>query len=129
MSIFCNNWHIYPIKKNIMDLSYMHSLYTCNHILYIICIAMYVSICPSMIYILNSYKISRAEFVLFVNPMFHLVCSASVEPPVDWERHRIFYDLINRHKVTYCQSYITLLWIWVMLWEFINYFFIEKLVY
>ena len=66
-----------------MELAYMHSLYICNHILYITYIPMYISICPDMIYILNSRHVGRAKLVLLVNPIFFLVHGASVESPLD----------------------------------------------
>ena len=39
-----------------MELSYMHTLFTCNHKVYITYILMYVCICPCMNDIINSCK-------------------------------------------------------------------------
>ena len=46
-------------NTKMMELLYMHSLYICNHKVYITYIAMYVNISPSMIYMLNSSQIGR----------------------------------------------------------------------
>lgn len=48
-----------------------------------------------MIHILNSCQIGRAKLLLFVNLTFLVMCGASVEPPVDWERHGMFYGLVE----------------------------------
>ena len=53
-----------------------------------------------MIYMPNFRQISWTKLVLFVNLIFLLMHDALVEPPVDWEKHGMFYGLVNRHKVT-----------------------------
>ena len=70
---------------------------------------MYISICPNMIYILYSRHIGRAKLVLFVNPIYLLVHGASVEPLVDWERHGMFYGLVEPP-----QCHVVFLKIWTI---------------
>ena len=68
---------------------------------------MYMCICPSMIYILNSHHIGRVDLILFVNPIFLLVCGAYVGPPMDWKRHEMFYGLIElpQGQIFFFQKY------------------------
>ena len=73
----------------------MHLLCDCDLIVYITYIPMYISLCPSMVYILYSHQIMRAKFVLSINTRFLLVESSSIEPLVDWERHDMFYGLVE----------------------------------
>lgn len=63
----------------------MHSLYTCNHVVYITYISMHISICLSMVYVLYSHKSGTTKLVLSINLIIVLVCSALVEPLVDWK--------------------------------------------
>ena len=63
--------------------------------LYIVYIPMYVGICPSMIYILNSCHIGRTKLVLSLNLIFLLVRGALVETPVNWERRGMYYALVE----------------------------------
>lgn len=92
-----------------MELLYMYSLYNCNHIVCITYIAMYVSISPSMIYILNSGQIGRDKLVLFIKPIFLLVRGALVELPVDWERNKILFGLVKLS-----QGHVFFLEIWLI---------------
>lgn len=78
-----------------MEISCFHTLYTCNHILYFTYIPMYIIICPHKIYKLNSYHIGRAKLILSINLILFLMRSASVEPPMIWERHGMFYGFVE----------------------------------
>lgn len=71
----------------------MHSLCTCNHIVHITYLLVYISIYPSKVYVLYSHHIGMTKFVLSINPIILLVCNALVEPLVGWRRHGMFYDL------------------------------------
>ena len=86
-------WAHIQIIKTMVEMSYMHPLYTCNYILYITHIPMHVSIMSSMICMPNFYHIGSDKLVNSINLMFLLVCGASIETVVDWKRQKNFYGL------------------------------------
>lgn len=49
-------------------------------------IQLYISICPSMMYISKSHHISKAKHVLFIYLNFFFVRGALIEPPLDWKK-------------------------------------------